>query len=366
VGALVVIVIVALGGLGALGHFWDLEFPTYSVFSSPASPVSLKALWTWILAKLWSRNPSHSLNNSHVNASPNYQTYPNNNYPVGTPVGESEILEEDEEVRLWFAERQLRRDRILNTPLKAWGKDQDATNLGNALSSSSSTPINLRESLDLVLVDTRESTRLSLSGSAPGNSESSPLSPLTGSPLSPLQSSLGGYEEETESSSSAPHTLFPSKANRDGKGVIERSSKLSGEESKENLYQLLTYRDPSKYSRQEIQDLGKYLTLREVESGYLHNYFVSEGERAEWEQGGSEEKSKDINSYDWNQRFQMCIEAIKKFDASTSINERISWNMKLLHLAQDFLYTAQLYGKVIISEAYSSEKTIKPVGNLEG
>jgi hypothetical protein len=38
-------------------------------------------------------------------------------------------------------------------------------------------------------------------------------------------------------------------------------------------------------------------------------------------------------------------------------------NLKLLHLAKDFISTAQMYGRIIISEAYllPEEKTIKPV-----
>jgi hypothetical protein len=45
-------------------------------------------------------------------------------------------------------------------------------------------------------------------------------------------------------------------------------------------------------------------------------------------------------------------------DFSTRTNEV---DMQLAQLAQDFVYVAKTYGKIIITERYSNFKTIKPV-----
>jgi hypothetical protein len=61
-------------------------------------------------------------------------------------------------------------------------------------------------------------------------------------------------------------------------------------------------------------------------------------------------------------RFQDCIAQLRTFTPSTSIQDRIDVNLNLLHLAQDFIYAATTYGKIIISEYYLpfEKKTIKP------
>lgn len=41
--------------------------------------------------------------------------------------------------------------------------------------------------------------------------------------------------------------------------------------------------------------------------------------------------------------------------------ERMKQYMELSQLAQDFVYVAKTYGKIIITERYSSFKTIQPV-----
>lgn len=55
---------------------------------------------------------------------------------------------------------------------------------------------------------------------------------------------------------------------------------------------------------------------------------------------------------DWNERFQAAVAKIRTFNQSTSLNERIRGNLNLLHLSKDFIFTAQMYGKIIISEYY--------------
>ena len=66
---------------------------------------------------------------------------------------------------------------------------------------------------------------------------------------------------------------------------------------------------------------------------------------------------------DWNQRFQEINEQIKSFDANTPLNEQAAAFTKFSALARDFNFTAQVYGKIIISEVYlpDKEKTIKPI-----
>ena len=46
-------------------------------------------------------------------------------------------------------------------------------------------------------------------------------------------------------------------------------------------------------------------------------------------------------------RFQNVIKSIRRFSPSTRLRERVRDYLKLLHLAKDFLYTAQMYGKVL-------------------
>ncbi len=71
---------------------------------------------------------------------------------------------------------------------------------------------------------------------------------------------------------------------------------------------------------------------------------------------------------DWNERFQTAVKKLRKFSARTPLNDRIQGNLNLLHLSKDFLYTAQMYGRIIISEAYlpPEGKTIKPIYTLPG
>ena len=56
---------------------------------------------------------------------------------------------------------------------------------------------------------------------------------------------------------------------------------------------------------------------------------------------------------------------IRKFNCNTPIPLQIRANRELIHLAQDFIYASSTYGKIIISEVYCQEKTIKPI-NIGG
>lgn len=71
---------------------------------------------------------------------------------------------------------------------------------------------------------------------------------------------------------------------------------------------------------------------------------------------------------DWNKRFQSCIKKLNTFTLLTPLQERLAVNLDLMHLAQDFIYAATTYGKIIISEYYlpRSKKTIKPCSELPG
>jgi len=71
---------------------------------------------------------------------------------------------------------------------------------------------------------------------------------------------------------------------------------------------------------------------------------------------------------DWNKRFQASLARIRRFTQVTPLKQRIQANLDLMHLAQDFIYCATVYGKIIISEYYLdvSSKTIKPNYDLPG
>lgn len=80
---------------------------------------------------------------------------------------------------------------------------------------------------------------------------------------------------------------------------------------------------------------------------------------------------KDIDSIaDFNTRFQTVTEIIHSFNSNTSTKVKSKAYVDLLHLYQDFLFSARTYGKIIISEVYlpDNEKTIKPVqiGGIAG
>ena len=53
---------------------------------------------------------------------------------------------------------------------------------------------------------------------------------------------------------------------------------------------------------------------------------------------------------------------IEGFSLNTTVSDEINANLALIGLAEDFLYSATAYGKIIISEVYldDSKKTIKP------
>src|SRR5688572_25398035 len=58
-----------------------------------------------------------------------------------------------------------------------------------------------------------------------------------------------------------------------------------------------------------------------------------------------------LQQMDWNERFQQSLFKIREFNQSTPLQDRIQGNLNLLHLSRDFIFTAQMYGKVIISES---------------
>eukprot|EP01124_Arcella_intermedia_P007744 TRINITY_DN14795_c0_g1_i2.p1 TRINITY_DN14795_c0_g1~~TRINITY_DN14795_c0_g1_i2.p1 ORF type:complete len:549 (+),score=143.34 TRINITY_DN14795_c0_g1_i2:117-1649(+) len=72
----------------------------------------------------------------------------------------------------------------------------------------------------------------------------------------------------------------------------------------------------------------------------------------------------------WNRRFRACLNRLRRLEPTSQLSDRIETNLDLMHLAQDFIYAATAYGKIIISEYYlpRKEKTIKPcaLGGLMG
>lgn len=78
----------------------------------------------------------------------------------------------------------------------------------------------------------------------------------------------------------------------------------------------------------------------------------------------------DENIGDWNERFQTIMDMISSFSLNTSVSDEINANLALIGLAEDFLYSATAYGKIIISEVYleDKKKTIRPtnIGGVAG
>lgn len=98
--------------------------------------------------------------------------------------------------------------------------------------------------------------------------------------------------------------------------------------------------------------------VRKNEDGHLSDFETSGDEADSALQG------------DWNERFQAIMELIAQFTPNTPVAEEITANVALIGLAEDFIYSATAYGKIIISEVYmdDSQKTIKPVdiGGIAG
>jgi hypothetical protein len=70
-----------------------------------------------------------------------------------------------------------------------------------------------------------------------------------------------------------------------------------------------------------------------------------------------------VDLSDWNGRFQKIIDKLRGFTYKTDHSAKMFANLDLIHLAQDFLYNAKVYGKIIISERHidNEHKTIKKV-----
>mmetsp|Transcript_7050 Transcript_7050/g.17843 ORF Transcript_7050/g.17843 Transcript_7050/m.17843 type:complete len:699 (+) Transcript_7050:175-2271(+) len=70
----------------------------------------------------------------------------------------------------------------------------------------------------------------------------------------------------------------------------------------------------------------------------------------------------------WNDNFQIITSAIANIGTDTPMTESMKYNAELLHLCQDFIYAAEIYGRIIISERYLKKKTIRPkdVGGIAG
>jgi len=92
---------------------------------------------------------------------------------------------------------------------------------------------------------------------------------------------------------------------------------------------------------------------------FIREDFVSEDEEEEESAACTEHRG------DWNERFQLVSDALHRLDHNTSLQERIFHNTQLLELSQDFMYLAKTYGRIIISERYVENKTIKPI-NIGG
>jgi len=68
---------------------------------------------------------------------------------------------------------------------------------------------------------------------------------------------------------------------------------------------------------------------------------------------------------DWNSRFQELVEMMNSFKPSTPAAIRAKAVAELHALSQDFVTTATAYGRIIISERFLTDKTIRPI-NIGG
>jgi len=76
---------------------------------------------------------------------------------------------------------------------------------------------------------------------------------------------------------------------------------------------------------------------------------------------------KDWNQRNWNSRFQAVCSAMMNVEERAQTSEDyFAVNTQLLHLSQDFIQAAKMYGRLIITERYLKEKTIEPSSSLGG
>ena len=70
-----------------------------------------------------------------------------------------------------------------------------------------------------------------------------------------------------------------------------------------------------------------------------------------------------VSKDDWNRRFQDALADIRSLAPNTRQTERKTVYTRLAHLSEDFVYTAETYGKIIISEVFLPPhcKTIPPL-----
>ena len=68
---------------------------------------------------------------------------------------------------------------------------------------------------------------------------------------------------------------------------------------------------------------------------------------------------------DWSERFRKVLLTLGGFESNTRMHVRKQTNIKLIHLSRDFLHSACIYAKIIISEKFldDDKKTIKPLSN---
>ena len=88
--------------------------------------------------------------------------------------------------------------------------------------------------------------------------------------------------------------------------------------------------------------------------------WMDDEESNQWADNNND-ASEGANLGDWNERFQRILSTIRRFDNNTPASKQIRANRALIQLARDFIYASSTYGKIIISEAYSADKTIKPL-----
>ena len=80
----------------------------------------------------------------------------------------------------------------------------------------------------------------------------------------------------------------------------------------------------------------------------------------------SSDSHNDLSQTDqWTERFQNILSIIRSLSPTSNFELQSKVNAEMAQLSQDFVHCARTYGKIIISEKFSSQKTIQPL-NLGG
>ena len=186
----------------------------------------------------------------------------------------------------------------------------------------------------------------------------------------------------TASSSKYPSELASSPVDKDGDVVLSGYLEDNGEEDDDVVH--YTWSDT-----EEVPDVPVAMTVCDRADGYVSG--DEEDDEEEQSQTtsslsgsanidcgyGATVDISPLDAYkgnggalacDWSGRFESLTHLMKTMDANTPFQRRVETNEGLMRLANDFLLSAELYGRTIISEIFlpHSQKTIKPATDSFG